>query len=135
MVQNNQESRRKYWATGLSVCLFARIAHSFACSTLLTSLMRSVALIHLLVQSLTSLWESERLNAGLFRTIVQCRFWDLYFLSQTRASSQDEECKGGYFQLFSTKLSSFTVINYFKQREFSQESIFNRGSTLFKRFF
>ena len=30
MVQNNQESRRKYWATYSSVCSFTRTAHSLA---------------------------------------------------------------------------------------------------------
>ena len=40
MVWNKQESRRKYWATRLSVRLFARTAHSFA--RLLTSLTPSL---------------------------------------------------------------------------------------------
>ena len=30
MAQNKQESRRKYWATHFSVCLFACTAHLFA---------------------------------------------------------------------------------------------------------
>ena len=55
MVQNNQESRRKYWATRLSVCLIACIAHSFAGSALLASLTCSAVFAHLLPSS----WESE----------------------------------------------------------------------------
>ena len=31
MVQENQKSRRKYWATRLSFCSFPRTAHSLAC--------------------------------------------------------------------------------------------------------
>ena len=42
--QNNQESRRKHWATRSSVCSFARTACSFACSALLALLARSAAL-------------------------------------------------------------------------------------------
>ena len=62
MVQNNQKSRRKYyWVTRLSVCLFARTAHSFACSTLLDSLTRSTALMCLLASSLPV---RESLDAG-----------------------------------------------------------------------
>ena len=38
VVWNNQESRRKYWATSLSVRSFAHTAHSFACSALLAPL-------------------------------------------------------------------------------------------------
>ena len=36
--QIKQEPRREYWATRLSVRLFARTTHSFACSALLTLL-------------------------------------------------------------------------------------------------
>ena len=46
MVQNSNESRRKYWATRWSVCSFAHTAHSFACSGLrppLRKLVRSLA--------------------------------------------------------------------------------------------
>ena len=46
MVKNNQESRRKYWATRSSVHLFTHKAHSFACSAVLASLMHSAALTH-----------------------------------------------------------------------------------------
>ena len=53
MVQNNQEPRYKCWASLASVCSFACTAHSFTCFALLTSLMRSIALIHLLACSLT----------------------------------------------------------------------------------
>ena len=38
MRQNYQESRCEYWATRLSVHLFAHTAHSFACSALLATL-------------------------------------------------------------------------------------------------
>ena len=41
VVQNSQESGRKYWATGLPVRSFARKGRSFACSTLLASLASS----------------------------------------------------------------------------------------------
>merc|ERR1719259_67793 len=54
MVQNNQKSRGKYWATRSSVRSFARTAHSFACSGLLASLAPSAAL----TRSLTSLTPS-----------------------------------------------------------------------------
>ena len=64
MVQNNQESRCKYWDTRLSVCSFARTAHSFAWSALLSSLTHSVALIRLLARSLTSSWESDWIMLG-----------------------------------------------------------------------
>ena len=53
MVENNQKSRSKYWATRSSVCLFAHTAHSFACSELLASLARFAALTRLLARSLT----------------------------------------------------------------------------------
>ena len=69
MVQENQESRRKYWATHSSVCSFARTAQLFACSPLLALIMTSAALTQLLARSLThsflSLWKSEWL-AGFF---------------------------------------------------------------------
>ena len=45
LVQNNQKSRHKYWATSSSVCLFTRsLVHSFACSTLLALLTGSLFL-------------------------------------------------------------------------------------------
>ena len=50
MVHNNQESRRKFWATRPSVCSFAHDAHSSTCSTLLV---HSDALICSLTCSLT----------------------------------------------------------------------------------
>ena len=61
MVQNNRKSRHEnratglqgYRATGLRSHLFARFAHSFACSALFASFMRSAALIHSLARSLT----------------------------------------------------------------------------------
>ena len=56
--QNNQEYRRKYWATRSSVRSFARTAHSFACSALLALLARSAALTRLFALSLTSLTPS-----------------------------------------------------------------------------
>ena len=62
VVQNSYESSCKYWATRSSVRLFARTAHSFACSGLLTSLAPSTALTHSLACSLCSLprsWESK----------------------------------------------------------------------------
>ena len=66
MLQNNKESRSKYWATRLSVCSFARTAHSFTCSTLLyiarfacslclLAMLRSF--IRLLTYSLPSSWK------------------------------------------------------------------------------
>ena len=56
--QNSQEYRLKYWATRSSLRSFARTAHSFACSTLLTSLTRSAALTRSLARLLTSLTPS-----------------------------------------------------------------------------
>ena len=44
VVQNNQENGLEYWATRTSVRLFARTAHSFACSGLLASFAPSAAL-------------------------------------------------------------------------------------------
>ena len=55
LVQNNQEYRLKYWATRSSVLPIIRTAHSFACSTLLASLMGSAALTCLLARLLCSL--------------------------------------------------------------------------------
>ena len=51
VVVNKQGSRRKYLATRSSVSSFACTAHSFACSTLLTTLTRSTA--HLITHSQT----------------------------------------------------------------------------------
>ena len=59
-VQNNQESRHKYWAIHSSVCLFAYTAHSFACSTLLV---RSAVLTHLLAGSLTHSLKNSLLHS------------------------------------------------------------------------
>ena len=62
--QNSQELGRKYWATRSSVRSFARTAHLFACSALLPSLARSIALTRSLARSLLSLphsWKSELL--------------------------------------------------------------------------
>ena len=52
VVQNHQEFKRKYWATFLSICLFACTAHSFTRSILLTLLARSAASTPLLTRSL-----------------------------------------------------------------------------------
>ena len=60
--QNNQEPRRKYWATRSSVRSFACSAHSFACSALLVLLARTAALTCSLARTLCSLprsWDSE----------------------------------------------------------------------------
>ena len=64
--QNNQKYRLKYWATRLSVCLFActahsfaRTAHSFARSGLLALLAPSAALTRSLARSLPRSWDSE----------------------------------------------------------------------------
>ena len=51
MVQNNQKSRLKYSATRSSIRLFACTIHSFTCSTLLASLMRSAVLTYWLTCS------------------------------------------------------------------------------------
>ena len=71
VVQNNQKYRLKYWATHSSVRLFARTAHSFACTALLTALTR------LRSRSLCSLprpWESEILDDYFF-----CVFFFFFF--------------------------------------------------------
>ena len=67
IVQNNQEYRHKYWATCLSIRLFNRTTHSFACSVLLALLASFAALICLLAPSLTlpSSWDSNWLDAGI----------------------------------------------------------------------
>ena len=52
VVQNNQESRRKYWAICSCVCLFNCTTHSFFCSALLALLACSAVFIRLLVCSL-----------------------------------------------------------------------------------
>ena len=60
--QNDQESRRKYWATRSSVCLFTHTARLFACFAIFALLPRSTALTRLLACSLCSLprsWESK----------------------------------------------------------------------------
>ena len=62
MVDNSQEYRCKYWATRSSVRSFARTAHSFTCSGMLTLYAPSAALTHSLTRSLRSLprlWKSE----------------------------------------------------------------------------
>ena len=72
MVQNNQVSRWKYWAifrpfACLLVSLFACTSYSFACSALLTLLVRSAALIHSLAHSqavFSILDHSGRVRAG-----------------------------------------------------------------------
>ena len=53
LVQKSQESRRKYRAAHSSVRSFARTVHWFACSAMVTSLVRSAALIRLLARSPT----------------------------------------------------------------------------------
>ena len=53
VVQNSQESGRKYWAIRPSIRLFARTAYSFAHTALLAWLARSAALIHSLARSLS----------------------------------------------------------------------------------
>ena len=58
MVWNKQESRHKYWATCLSIRLFARSTHLFACSGLLASLAPSAALTSLSPRS----WDSDLLD-------------------------------------------------------------------------
>ena len=62
MVQNNQESRRKYWATRSSVCSVFCTSHSFAHSALL-------ALLAFLARSLSSSWES--IKSSWFCLIVR----------------------------------------------------------------
>ena len=59
MVQNNQESRLKYWATRSSVCSFARTAHLFACTALLALLAGFAAL----TCSLTLGLDDERIRS------------------------------------------------------------------------
>ena len=69
VVQNNQESRCKYWATRWSVHLFTHTAHSFSCSALLALLTRFACALrcaHLFTcllacsfRSLSHSWESE----------------------------------------------------------------------------
>ena len=51
MVQENQESRLKYWANHSSVCSFAHTTHSFVSSTCFTHALRLAALIHSLAHS------------------------------------------------------------------------------------
>ena len=53
MIQNNQESRSKYWAIRSFVRLFARTAPSFRCSALLVGLLCSATLTRSLARSLT----------------------------------------------------------------------------------
>ena len=68
-VQNNQESRRKYWATRSSVRWLARTALSFACSALLALLAHSAALTRSLAHSFRSpprSWGSEWLGGYFF---------------------------------------------------------------------
>ena len=72
MVDNSQEYRLRYWATRSSICLFARTAHSFACSRLLASLAPSAALTRSLARSLRSLlrsWERDWLD-GYFVCVL-----------------------------------------------------------------
>ena len=52
MVQKDQKSRFKFWATRSSVRSFVRTIHSFACCALLALLARPAALTRSLVRSL-----------------------------------------------------------------------------------
>ena len=97
MVDNSQEYRLKHWTTRLSVCSFARTAHSFACSGLLASLAPSAALTRSLARSLCSLprsWESEVLmsqndlilsHSGLVPRQITCHSAQTIILSGLRA--------------------------------------------------
>ena len=84
MVQNNQESRHKYWVICSSIRLFACLAHSFACPTLLAPLAHSAALTRLFTQSLRRSWErssflwNECIDFTQFQPIVQ--YWWLFLL-------------------------------------------------------
>ena len=68
VVQNSNDSRRKYWSTRLSVRSFARSLAPLArllaphCSLCLHALLRSF--VCLLTHSLASLWESELLDVS-----------------------------------------------------------------------
>ena len=84
MVQNQQESRLKYWATCSSVCSFACTAHSFTCSKLLASLARYAALTHPLARLLTPLLVQKWMIRRLF---FLCFFSDLDHRASWKATS------------------------------------------------
>ena len=77
MLQNNQEYRRKRWATRSSVRSFARTAHSFACSALLALLAHSAALIHSLPRSLTHSLACGKVNDWIAIFDLFFLFWNL----------------------------------------------------------
>ena len=76
MVQNNQESRWKQWATHCSLRWFTCTSHSFVCWALLVSFAHSAALIHSLAHILLNLWKGgfcpckERIDFMKFQPIV-----------------------------------------------------------------
>ena len=78
VVQNEEKSRKKYWATHFSVCSFAHTAHSFACSALLTllTLWASHALLPSLVRLLAHPLTPELLGKWMIKWVFL-----LYFLS------------------------------------------------------
>ena len=75
---NSQESGQNYWATRSSICMLARTAHSFACSTLLASLARSAALICSIACSLSHSQSNQAVhplarerNSYIVQTVAQ----------------------------------------------------------------
>ena len=67
-----QNNRLKYWATRSFVCLFARTAHSFACSALRALLARSAALT-----SITPLLVGQWMIRWLFILFFFFSFWPI----------------------------------------------------------
>ena len=116
MVQNNQESRRKYGTTRSSICSFACTAHLFACSSMLTLLRCSTALICLLARSLSYFPAPEakwmircwKQRAVLYHSAMQER---INSLNTFRLVHWDDICftpeglKAGaaFFEIFSKK--------------------------------
>ena len=75
MVQNNQELRRKQWATQSSIPSFSSTALEFTSCALLTSFAHSVALIHLLARSLAHSTTPELMEKWANRCWDNWLFW------------------------------------------------------------
>ena len=81
--RSTKNPRWKYWATRSSVYLFARTAHSFACSALLAKLTRSIAPTRSLARSLPSSGHSDWLDGYLSHSGPKCTHIPVLFRLNT----------------------------------------------------
>ena len=120
MVQNSHGSGRKYWATCLSVHLFACTAHSFACSALLAH-----SLTPKLIRCLKRTWfcftVRPCLNAG--RTINSCFPFDAFSPALMRLNS----CKSGFITSHRKRFPWIHFIFPYHDFNFDQLAFGERG--------